>query len=52
MRVPADAVVVPGTRPARGDWAVERALGVACALVIKYRDASTDRSVALEDALR
>ncbi|MCZ6597394.1 MAG: 2,3,4,5-tetrahydropyridine-2,6-dicarboxylate N-succinyltransferase [Planctomycetota bacterium] len=52
LEIPADAVVVPGTRPAKGDFARERGLDVACALIVKYRDASTDRATALEDALR
>ncbi|HED65584.1 MAG TPA: 2,3,4,5-tetrahydropyridine-2,6-dicarboxylate N-succinyltransferase [Planctomycetes bacterium] len=52
LEIPAGAVVVPGTRPARGDFARELGLGVACALIIKYRDASTDRATSLEDALR
>ena len=52
LEVPAGAVVVPGTRPASGEWARERDLGVACALVVKYRDEGTDRRAALESALR
>ena len=52
LEVPAGAVVVPGTRPASGEWAREQDLGVACALVVKYRDEGTDRRAALESALR
>ena len=52
LEIPANAVVVPGTRSARGAWAIERGLAVACALIVKYRDASTDVAVALNDALR
>ncbi len=52
LEIPADAVVVPGTRPAAGDLARERGLSVACALIVKYRDERTDRATALEEALR
>jgi 2,3,4,5-tetrahydropyridine-2-carboxylate N-succinyltransferase len=48
-RVPARAVVIPGTRPRRfpaGEF------GVPCALVIGARRASTDRKTSLNDALR
>ena len=50
--VPPGAVVVPGTRPASGDFAREHGLSVAVALLVKDRDAGTDARVALEDALR
>lgn len=52
LEVPAGAVVVPGTRPASGAWAAERGLSASCALIVKYRDASTDVATALEGALR
>lgn len=52
LEIPAGAVVVPGTRPASGGWARERGLGLACALIVKRRDESTDRRAALEGALR
>ncbi len=50
--VPADAVVVPGTRPASGVYASKLGLGVNAALIVKYRDSRTDAATALEDALR
>lgn len=50
--VPAGAVVVPGSRPARGDVAVARGIQVAAPVIVKYRDAKTDASLTLEDALR
>jgi 2,3,4,5-tetrahydropyridine-2-carboxylate N-succinyltransferase len=50
--IPEDAVVVPGTRPASGTYAREHGLALACALVVKYRDARTDAATALEEALR
>ena len=51
-QIPARAVVIPGTRPAKGQWAREQGLSQACALIVKYRDASTDAATALEEALR
>ena len=50
--VPAGAVVVPGTRPARGSFAEAHGLGIATALIVKRRDAATSARVALESALR
>jgi 2,3,4,5-tetrahydropyridine-2,6-dicarboxylate N-succinyltransferase len=50
--VPEGAVVVPGSRPASGDWARERGLSVAAPIIVKYRDAKTDVATALEGALR
>jgi 2,3,4,5-tetrahydropyridine-2-carboxylate N-succinyltransferase len=50
--IPEGAVVVPGSRPAKGDFARERGLAVAAPMIVKYRDAKTDAATALEDALR
>ncbi len=50
--IPEGAVVVPGSRPARGDFAAEHGLQIATPLIIKYRDVSTDARTALEEALR
>lgn len=50
--VPPDAVVVPGSRPARGPVAAAHDLHVATALIVKDRDPGTSARVALEDALR
>jgi len=44
--------ILPGVRAAGGEWARERGLGAACALIVKYRDARTDAATALEGALR
>jgi len=52
LEIPAEAVVVPGSRPAQGAWAKQQGLNVNCALIVKYRDASTDRATELEQALR
>ena len=48
-RVPANAVVIPGTRPKQfpaGSY------GVPCALIIGERKATTDTKTSLNDALR
>ena len=50
--VPAGAVVVPGVRAVAGSFAESRGLGLATALLVKYRDPGTDARVALEGALR
>ncbi|MDD4100584.1 MAG: 2,3,4,5-tetrahydropyridine-2,6-dicarboxylate N-succinyltransferase [Candidatus Cloacimonetes bacterium] len=46
--VPADAVVVPGSRKLRSNPDFQ----VYCPIIVKYRDARTDVSVALENDLR
>jgi 2,3,4,5-tetrahydropyridine-2-carboxylate N-succinyltransferase len=50
--VPADAVVVPGTRALHGPFAREHGLSVNVALIVKDRDGGTSARVALEGALR
>lgn len=50
--VPEGAVVVPGSRPATGDYAARNHLHVQTALIVKYRDERTDAATALESALR
>lgn len=50
--VPPDAVVVPGCRPAKGEYAKQHGLALAAPCIVKYRDAKTDAATALEDALR
>jgi 2,3,4,5-tetrahydropyridine-2,6-dicarboxylate N-succinyltransferase len=52
LAVPPGAVVVPGVRPARGEFAAAHGLGLATALLVKMRDAGTSARVALEEALR
>jgi len=52
LEIPAGAVLVPGTRPARGAFAGEHGLALGCALIVKYRDERTDAKTALESALR
>ena len=50
--VPEGAVVVPGSRPATGDYAGRHGLHLAAPVIVKYRDARTDAATALEEALR
>ena len=52
LRIPEGAVVVPGSRAARGEFAREKGLSMACALIVKYRDGDTDAGLVLEEALR
>ncbi|MCS7082207.1 MAG: 2,3,4,5-tetrahydropyridine-2,6-dicarboxylate N-succinyltransferase [Bacteroidetes bacterium] len=52
--VPEGAVVVPGVRAAhnRGTLAQEEGIGLYVPVIVKYRDASTEARLALEDAVR
>ena len=50
--IPEGAVVVPGSRPASGDFAKAAGVSVAAAIIVKYRDAKTDARTTLEGALR
>ncbi|NUP95741.1 MAG: 2,3,4,5-tetrahydropyridine-2,6-dicarboxylate N-succinyltransferase [Planctomycetaceae bacterium] len=57
LEIPENAVVVPGTRAIARDgvadsWAMLHHVQIACAVIVKYRDARTDRATALEEALR
>lgn len=50
--VPAGAVVVPGSRPAAGQYGREHGISLYAPCIVKYRDANTDGATALEQALR
>lgn len=51
--IPANAVVVPGTRPfSKSKWAQDNNLQLQCALIIKYKDEKTSASLTLENLLR
>jgi 2,3,4,5-tetrahydropyridine-2-carboxylate N-succinyltransferase len=50
--VPECAVVVPGARPVRGAFGIEHGLSLQTPVIVKYRDAATDSSLVLEEALR
>ncbi|MEI6804940.1 MAG: 2,3,4,5-tetrahydropyridine-2,6-dicarboxylate N-succinyltransferase [Myxococcaceae bacterium] len=51
-RVPENAVVVPGARKSKGDFAAAHGLSVSTPIIVKYRDSKTDGKAALESALR
>ena len=50
--IPEGAVVIPGTRPMKSEWAQQEGLSMACPIIVKYRDENSDASLELEDALR
>lgn len=52
LTIPENAVVVPGSRPLKNDWAIEQQLSIYSPVIIKYRDEKTDAATALEDSLR
>lgn len=52
LSIPEAAVVVPGSRPARGEVAERHGLHHYVPLIVKYRDERTDAATALEEALR
>jgi 2,3,4,5-tetrahydropyridine-2,6-dicarboxylate N-succinyltransferase len=52
LSVPPGAVVVPGSRPASGDFARREGLQLYAPVIVKYRDERTDAATALEDVLR
>jgi 2,3,4,5-tetrahydropyridine-2,6-dicarboxylate N-succinyltransferase len=52
LLIPRNAVVVPGSRPARGEFAAEHKIHLATPVIVKYRDDATDATTALEELLR
>lgn len=52
LEIPANAVVVAGTRPLKRPCAVEEGIQIYTPVIVKYRDAHTDVSITLEEALR
>jgi 2,3,4,5-tetrahydropyridine-2-carboxylate N-succinyltransferase len=52
LEIPAGAVVVPGSRAMQSERGREWGLSIYAAVIVKYRDARTDRAVQLEDYLR
>ncbi len=52
LTIPGGAVVVPGSRPASGEFAEKHNLGLYAPIIVKYRDEKTDASTMLEQALR
>ena len=52
LEIPEGAVVVPGSRAVKGNWAGAEGLSVQTPLIVKYRDEKTDLATALEQWLR
>lgn len=52
LEIPARAVVVPGARAVDSDFGRAHGVSVSAPVIVKIRDASTDASTTLEDALR
>ena len=52
LEVPANAVVVPGSRALKQGKAVEWDLSLYTPVIVKYRDEKTDQRIELEDWLR
>lgn len=50
--IPEGAVVVPGSRPAKGDFAISRGISLYAPCIVKYRDEGTNAATVLEEALR
>ncbi len=50
--IPEGAVVVPGARPAPGEFALAHGLAITTPVIVKYRDVRTDWHTALEEILR
>jgi 2,3,4,5-tetrahydropyridine-2-carboxylate N-succinyltransferase len=52
LEIPAGAVVVPGSRAIASGRGAEWGLSLQTPVIVKYRDARSDASAALEDLLR
>lgn len=52
LEIPANAVVVPGARRVRGEFADAEGLSLQTPVIVKYRDDKTDLATALEAWLR
>lgn len=52
LEIPAGAVVVPGSRAVQSERGREWGLSIYAAVIVKYRDERTQKSVQLEDYLR
>ena len=52
LTIPEGAVVVPGSRPAKGIFAESNGVHLYVPVIVKYRDERTDAATALEGALR
>ena len=52
LEIPANAVVVPGTRPVKAGPGASAGIGLYAPVIVKYRDEKTDTAVRLEELLR
>jgi len=52
LQIPANAVVVAGSRKIKGQFAEEHGLSLNAPIIVKYRDDKTDAKTALEHSLR
>jgi 2,3,4,5-tetrahydropyridine-2-carboxylate N-succinyltransferase len=52
LEIPADAVVVPGSRAAPTERGKSWGLALYAPVIVKYRDEKTSAATALEEALR
>ncbi len=52
LEIPAQAVVVPGSRAIARGWGRDQSLSIYTPVIIKYRDSKTQSSIQLEDLLR
>jgi 2,3,4,5-tetrahydropyridine-2-carboxylate N-succinyltransferase len=52
LQIPAGAVVVPGSRPVEKGQGAEWRVSLYTPVIVKYRDAKTERGVELEEWLR
>jgi 2,3,4,5-tetrahydropyridine-2-carboxylate N-succinyltransferase len=52
LEIPAGAVVVPGARAVKAKWGADHGLSLQTPIIVKYRDARTDLTTALEGWLR
>ena len=51
LTIPSGAVLVPGSRPATGEFAEEHGVSLYTPVIVKYRDEKTDALTMLEEAL-
>lgn len=52
LEIPANAVVVPGTRTIDHPFARQHGLSLSTPVIVKYRDGKTDAATVLEESLR
>jgi 2,3,4,5-tetrahydropyridine-2,6-dicarboxylate N-succinyltransferase len=52
LTIPAEAIVVPGSRAVSHPLGQKWGLSLQAAVIVKYRDSKTDARVQLEDLLR